>query len=291
MVRKFSTKPGLMKATFRAGSINGYTFVSFWFEVEAKGIKFRGRPRQAQRHCSGKFEAGPREDRSRRFWTDDTVAKLSVVWAQWHRDMDNLETATKNLDIARKNLPASGRSNSLPREAFTDVRRQYDDAGRQFDDTHRQLQLISGEMATPDFLSFFTNVPLPLQVPDAPGHDAPSDERAYALYRGSVWVCSRELEPEQWRILVDDYVAREDAEFAQALGLLPQAQPDNREAIPTAVRRAVWVRDGGHCTHCGSRERLEYDHIIPISRGGSNTERNIELLCEACNRAKSDAIV
>lgn len=63
-----------------------------------------------------------------------------------------------------------------------------------------------------------------------------------------------------------------------------------RERISTEVRRAVWIRDQGKCAHCGSRERLEYDHIVPESRGGGNTERNIELLCEICNRAKSDRI-
>jgi holliday junction DNA helicase RuvB len=72
---------------------------------------------------------------------------------------------------------------------------------------------------------------------------------------------------------------------------LQQSPKEGREGIPTAVRRAVWTRDAGMCAQCGSRERLEYDHIIPISKGGSNTERNIELLCEACNRAKSNAIM
>jgi len=37
-------------------------------------------------------------------------------------------------------------------------------------------------------------------------------------------------------------------------------------------------------------EKLEYDHIIPVSKGGSNTERNIQLLCEKCNRQKSATI-
>ena len=63
-----------------------------------------------------------------------------------------------------------------------------------------------------------------------------------------------------------------------------------RAAIPSEVRREVWRRDGGCCVKCGSRKNLEYDHIVPISKGGSNTARNIELLCEACNRAKSDSI-
>ena len=63
-----------------------------------------------------------------------------------------------------------------------------------------------------------------------------------------------------------------------------------RDAIPSLVRREVWRRDGGKCVRCGSQENLEYDHIIPISKGGSNTARNIELLCESCNRSKGASI-
>jgi TPR repeat protein len=63
-----------------------------------------------------------------------------------------------------------------------------------------------------------------------------------------------------------------------------------RAAIPSDVRREVWRRDGGVCVKCGGRRNLEYDHIVPVSKGGSNTARNIELLCEACNRSKSASI-
>lgn len=63
-------------------------------------------------------------------------------------------------------------------------------------------------------------------------------------------------------------------------------EEDNRRSIPNKVRTEVWRRDEGKCTKCGSRENLEYDHIIPVSKGGSNTTRNIELLCEKCNREK-----
>ncbi|MGV0157167.1 HNH endonuclease [Rhodococcus sp. GB-02] len=37
---------------------------------------------------------------------------------------------------------------------------------------------------------------------------------------------------------------------------------------------------------CGASTYLEYDHIIPFSRGGASTEGNVQLLCRACNLAK-----
>ena len=47
--------------------------------------------------------------------------------------------------------------------------------------------------------------------------------------------------------------------------------------IPSHVRHEVWRRDRGCCTICGSQKNLEFDHIIPVSKGGSNTTRNIQL--------------
>jgi 5-methylcytosine-specific restriction endonuclease McrA len=63
-----------------------------------------------------------------------------------------------------------------------------------------------------------------------------------------------------------------------------------RERIPESVRLFVWQRDEGKCVKCGSQEKLEYDHIIPFADGGSNTERNIQLLCEQCNRQKGKTV-
>jgi len=64
----------------------------------------------------------------------------------------------------------------------------------------------------------------------------------------------------------------------------------SREPIPEQVRFSVWRRDEGKCVKCGSNKGLEFDHIIPFSKGGSNTERNLQLLCEKCNRQKSAKI-
>lgn len=64
----------------------------------------------------------------------------------------------------------------------------------------------------------------------------------------------------------------------------------SREPIPEKVRFSVWRRDEGKCVKCGSNKGIEFDHIIPFSKGGSNTERNLQLLCEKCNRQKSSKI-
>ena len=65
---------------------------------------------------------------------------------------------------------------------------------------------------------------------------------------------------------------------------------ETRERISSAVKREVWRRDKGKCVICGVNENLEYDHVIPVSKGGANTVRNLQLLCEGCNRSKSARI-
>ena len=56
-----------------------------------------------------------------------------------------------------------------------------------------------------------------------------------------------------------------------------------RHSIPTEVRKFVWDRDKGICCKCGSNMNIHFDHIIPVSKGGSNNIENIELLCQDCN--------
>ena len=65
---------------------------------------------------------------------------------------------------------------------------------------------------------------------------------------------------------------------------------DETRHVSSEVRQAVWERDHGKCVICGSRRKLHFDHIIPFSKGGSNTEKNIRILCEKCNLRKSDKI-
>lgn len=60
--------------------------------------------------------------------------------------------------------------------------------------------------------------------------------------------------------------------------------------ISREVRQRVWQRYGGKCADCSADDYLEYDHIIPHAKGGSNSENNVQLLCRRCNLKKSDNI-
>jgi HNH endonuclease len=71
---------------------------------------------------------------------------------------------------------------------------------------------------------------------------------------------------------------------------MAEAEGGVRVPIPDDVQILVWNRDGGKCVKCGTQELLEFDHIIPLSKGGSNSARNIQLLCQNCNRTKQNKI-
>lgn len=67
-----------------------------------------------------------------------------------------------------------------------------------------------------------------------------------------------------------------------------------RKSIPQWVKKAIYFRDRGRCTLCkcdlsgllSLSEKLNYDHIVPLIKGGTNEVTNIQLLCEHCNKSK-----
>ena len=42
------------------------------------------------------------------------------------------------------------------------------------------------------------------------------------------------------------------------------------------------------CVFCGKPKKLTRDHIVPISKGGTNDINNIQPLCASCNSSKRD---
>ncbi|HEX8458856.1 MAG TPA: HNH endonuclease [Pyrinomonadaceae bacterium] len=73
-------------------------------------------------------------------------------------------------------------------------------------------------------------------------------------------------------------------------GLVTQAADTASRHIPQNVRSAVWQRDQGKCVQCAAASYLEFDHIIPFSKGGASTVNNVQLLCRKCNLAKGSRL-
>jgi hypothetical protein len=80
------------------------------------------------------------------------------------------------------------------------------------------------------------------------------------------------------------------AAVGRANQTIVSSEADRSRYIPRDVRQRVWQRYGGRCVECQSEQYLEFDHIIPVARGGNNAENNVQLLCRNCNLKKSDHI-
>jgi 5-methylcytosine-specific restriction endonuclease McrA len=66
--------------------------------------------------------------------------------------------------------------------------------------------------------------------------------------------------------------------------LAPKPKSTDRY-IPASMKRAVWTRDHGQCTHpcCFSRHKLQFDHILPLAKGGTTSVSNLRLVCQTHN--------
>ena len=76
------------------------------------------------------------------------------------------------------------------------------------------------------------------------------------------------------------------AQAMVAMGSVPRGTA-RRGKIPDDVKQYIWTRDSGQCQSCWSTEELQYDHIIPVSKGGSSSVENLQILCGPCNRSKA----
>lgn len=60
--------------------------------------------------------------------------------------------------------------------------------------------------------------------------------------------------------------------------------------IPDKLRFRIFKRDEFKCQYCGRGVKdgtiLEIDHIVPISEGGKNIEKNLTTSCKECNKGK-----
>ena len=141
-----------------------------------------------------------------------------------------------------------------------------------------------------DFVTNQEKLPIKMRVDEHLTH-------TYWCYKEVIWKENEHYTNEQIKILLDNKEVKKQKRLEKEKKIKerrenPEASEDDGRSrrISQKVKDTVWNRDGGKCVECGSNKDLEFDHIIPFSEGGANTYRNIQLLCEHCNRSKSNKI-
>lgn len=85
-------------------------------------------------------------------------------------------------------------------------------------------------------------------------------------------------------------------EFSFDLPIDPKELKREREKA-RELRRSQWWRNQlgqrtcYHCKQTFSVDELTMDHLIPLSRGGLTTKKNIVVSCKQCNSLKKNLTV
>lgn len=56
-------------------------------------------------------------------------------------------------------------------------------------------------------------------------------------------------------------------------------------------KKSVYAKCNGTCAICGNPvkyKKMTIDHIVPLSKGGTNGMDNLQLACKRCNLMKAD---
>jgi hypothetical protein len=81
---------------------------------------------------------------------------------------------------------------------------------------------------------------------------------------------------------------------AEAMTETEEERRIGRRQLNFKTMMRIVRRDDYRCQHCQKKlndNEVEFDHEIPISKGGSSEEHNIRLTCFDCNRDKSDKYI
>lgn len=75
-------------------------------------------------------------------------------------------------------------------------------------------------------------------------------------------------------------------------GRINPNQHNKRRCIKPSLRFKILHRDNSTCQVCGvtaaDGAKLQIDHILPVSKGGTNEESNLRVLCSECNIGRGD---
>ena len=82
--------------------------------------------------------------------------------------------------------------------------------------------------------------------------------------------------------------------MANSNSLFKEAHRKKEKKKAQELRSSMWWKNRigeGICHYCNNKftvKELTMDHVIPISKGGKSTRKNVVPCCKACNNQKKD---
>lgn len=96
------------------------------------------------------------------------------------------------------------------------------------------------------------------------------------------------LKVEEFFYETEDEFLRLKQKVERLRNLKENRKSATRGYITDEVLAFVLFRDEEQCVNCSSKQNLQFDHILPISRGGSDEPDNLRVLCRSCNLARGN---
>jgi len=98
----------------------------------------------------------------------------------------------------------------------------------------------------------------------------------------------REIDDEHW---IGKYGCTDSLDLGKVLAVEEPCEFHRQQAIDLKLKRCVKCKENlrkyhvpiRRCYRCCSRDKLEEDHIVPRSRGGSESQDNKRWACRACH--------
>lgn len=107
--------------------------------------------------------------------------------------------------------------------------------------------------------------------------------------------CRSEKDYEHIKLKVEEHVLERGDEYQKLVNKINRLkqissnrQQINRKQISDHILAFVLQRDLNKCVLCGDDSNLQFDHILPVSKGGNNEPENLRILCQQCNQSRGN---